>query len=63
MTMRITDAIAETSVRATVKVMWSQTRIEALLLTIKITDERHPEPPESRTDVRAAHSVHRLVCA
>src|ERR1700690_2114680 len=29
--------------------------------TIKITDERHPEPPESRTDVRAAHSVHRLV--
>ena len=30
-------------------------------LTIKITDERHPKRPESRTDVRAAHSVHRLV--
>src|SRR5208282_2480454 len=29
--------------------------------TIKITDERHPEPVESQTDVSAAHSVHRLV--
>lgn len=29
--------------------------------TLKITDERHPAPPESPTDVRAAHSVHRLV--
>ena len=35
--------------------------ILVLGITIKITDERHPEPPESRTDVRAAHSVDRLV--
>jgi hypothetical protein len=30
-------------------------------LTIKITDERHPGPPELQRDVRAAHSVHRFV--
>ncbi len=29
--------------------------------TLKITEEQHPEPPESRTDVRAAHSVGWLV--
>src|ERR1035437_7084012 len=32
-------------------------------LTIKTTDERHPKPSQSRTDVRAAHSVHRMVGA
>ena len=31
--------------------------------TTKITDERHIVTPKWQTDVRAAHSVHRLVCA
>jgi hypothetical protein len=30
-------------------------------LTIKTTDEQHQEPPESRRDVRTAHSVHRFL--